>query len=80
VCTIDAAQHAHVHRTQNAGQPLSGADSLVPIGHVSGTTSELTPLASAISRAGSATNSARCIRPIVRHAQRTHTSADHCHV
>jgi hypothetical protein len=23
---IDAAQQAHVHRTQNAGQPLSGVD------------------------------------------------------
>ena len=31
---IDAAQQAHVHRTQNAGQPLSGVDSLVPIGQV----------------------------------------------
>ena len=30
--SIDAAQQAHVHRTQDAGQPLSGADSLVPIG------------------------------------------------
>ena len=49
--TIDAAQQAHVHRTQNAGQPVSGVDSLVPIGQVSGTTSELMPLASAISTA-----------------------------
>jgi hypothetical protein len=34
VWMIDAAQQAHVHRTQNAGQPLSGVDSLVPIGQV----------------------------------------------
>ena len=59
VCSIDAAQHAHVQRTQNAGQPLSGADSLVPIGQVSGTTSELRPLASAISTMSTAMNNAR---------------------
>jgi hypothetical protein len=47
VCSIAAAQQAHVHRTQNAGQPLSGADSFVPIGHVSGTRNALKPLASA---------------------------------
>ena len=58
-CSIDAAQQAHVHRTQNAGQPLSGADSLVPIGHVSGTRSELTPLASAMSTASTAMKNAR---------------------
>ena len=49
--SIDAAQQAHVHRTQDAGQPLSGADSLVPIGHVSGTRSDAMPLASAMSTA-----------------------------
>src|SRR5262245_20894412 len=61
VCSIAAAQQAHVHRTQNAGQPLSGADSLDPMGHVSGTRSELRPLASAMSTASTATNSARRI-------------------
>src|SRR5678816_3702650 len=58
-CSIDAAQQAHVHRTQNAGQPLSGAESLVPIGQVSGTRSELTPLASAMSTASTAMKNAR---------------------
>lgn len=62
VCSIAAAQQAHVHRTQNARQPLSGADSLVPIGHVSGTRSELRPLASAMSTASTATNKTRRIR------------------
>jgi hypothetical protein len=57
--SIDAAQHAHVHRTQKAGQPLSGADSLAPIAHVSGTSSELNPLASHISTATTAINKAR---------------------
>jgi hypothetical protein len=60
--SIDAAQQAHVHRTQNAGQPLSGADSFVPIGHLSGTTSELMPLASAKSTASTAMKNARRIR------------------
>src|SRR4029079_6886054 len=58
-CSIDPAQQAHVHRTQNAGQPLSGADSIAPIGHVSGTRSELTPLASAMSTASTAMKNAR---------------------
>jgi len=62
VCSIAAAQHAQVHRTQNAGQPLSGADSIVPIGHVSGISSELTPLASAMSTASTAMNNTRRIR------------------
>src|SRR3954447_17370857 len=35
MCSTEAAQQAHVHRTQNPGQPLSGADSLVPIGQFS---------------------------------------------
>jgi hypothetical protein len=48
VCSIAAAQHAHVHRTQNAGQPLSGADSVVPIRHGSDKKTALAPLASAI--------------------------------
>jgi hypothetical protein len=61
VCSIGAAQQVQVHRTQNAGQPLSGADSLVPIGQVSGTSRELTPLASAISTASTAMNSVRRI-------------------
>ena len=59
VCSIDAAQQAHVHRTQNAGQPLSGAVSPVPIGQLSGTTRELTPLASDISNASMAMKTAR---------------------
>ena len=58
MCSTDAAQQAHVHRTQNAGQPLSGADSLVPIGQLSGTTSELRPLASDITTASTASNNA----------------------
>jgi len=62
VCSIAAAQQAQVHRTQNPGQPLSGADSVVPIGHVSGTRSELRPLASAMSTASTATNKIRRIR------------------
>src|SRR5262245_19709186 len=62
VCSIAAAQQPHVHRTQNAGQPLSGVDSLVPIGHVSGTRSELRPLASAISTASTTMNNDRRIR------------------
>jgi hypothetical protein len=57
--SIDAAQQAHVHRTQNAGQPLSGVASLVPIGHVSGTTSDVMPLASAMSTASTAMRNAR---------------------
>jgi hypothetical protein len=61
VCSIDAAQQAHVHRTQNAGQPLSGADSLVPIGQLSGTIKELMPLASAMSTASRAMNNTRHI-------------------
>jgi hypothetical protein len=65
VCSIEAAQQPHVHRTQNAGQPLSGADSLVPIGHVSGTRSELRPLASAISTASTAMKNARRMPAII---------------
>src|SRR5215831_13545080 len=61
VCSIDAAQQAHVHRTQNAGQPLSGADSVAPIGQLSGTISELTPLASPMSTASTAMNNTRRI-------------------
>ena len=64
------AQHPHVQRTQNAGQPLSVPDSLVPTAQFSGTTSELTPLASAISRANSAVKSARRIQSMVYHAIR----------
>src|SRR5690348_1872361 len=60
-CSIDAAQQAQVQRTQNAGQPLSGADSVVPIGQLSGTRSELTPLASARSTASTARKNARRI-------------------
>jgi hypothetical protein len=61
------AQHAHVQRTQNAGQPLSGLDSLVPNPQVSGSTSEVTPLASAISRAKSTIKNARRIQSMVYH-------------
>jgi len=63
--TIGEAQQAHVHRTQNAGQPLSGRDSSAPTAQVSGTTSELMPLASAISNARSAMKKPRRIRPMV---------------
>jgi len=59
MCSIGAAQQAQVHRTQNAGQPLSGADSVVPIAQLSGTTSELRPLASDMSTASTAMNNAR---------------------
>jgi hypothetical protein len=62
ICTTGDAQQAHVQRTQNAGQPLSGVDSLVPTPQFSGTTSELRPLASANNRARSAMRSARRIR------------------
>ena len=56
--TIGDVQHAHVHRTQKAGHPLSGPDSLVPIAHVSGTSSALMPLASAISDASTTAKNA----------------------
>jgi hypothetical protein len=59
--SIDAAQHGHAHLTQNAGQPLSGADSLVPIAQVSGTKSEVTPLASHTRNTRTAMKSARCM-------------------
>jgi hypothetical protein len=59
--SIDAAQHGHAHLTQNAGQPLSGADSLVPIAQVSGTMSEVTPLASHTRNTRTAMKSARCM-------------------
>src|SRR6476659_9142991 len=58
-CSIDAAQQAHVHRTQNAGQPLSGVDSLAPIGQVSGTRSDVMPLTSAKSPASTAMKNAQ---------------------
>jgi len=59
--TIGDVQHAQVHLTQNAGHPLSGPDSLVPIAQVSGTNSELMPLASAISNASTAAKTTRRI-------------------
>jgi hypothetical protein len=67
--TIGDTQHAHVQRTQNAGQPLSGPDSLVPTAQFSGTTSELRPVASAISKARTAMRKARRIRAMVHHAK-----------
>lgn len=69
VHSIDEAQQAHVHRTQKAGQPLSGADSLASIGHVSGTSSELKPLASDIRTATTAINKARASRSIYQSAR-----------
>jgi hypothetical protein len=63
--SMDVAQHAQVHRTQNTGQPLSGADSVVAMGHPSGTSKALTPLASEISTARMAMNRTRRIRSIV---------------
>lgn len=65
--TTGDAQHPHVHRTQNAGQPLSGPDSLVPTPQFSGTTSAVTPLASANNRAKSTMRNARRIRSMVYH-------------
>jgi len=61
LCTTDEAQQLHVHRTQNAGQPVSADDSLTPMAHVSGTNNELTPLASATRRASTAMSNARRI-------------------
>jgi len=75
ICTTGDAQHAHVQRTQNAGQPLSGPDSLVPTPQFSGTTSELRPVASAISRAKTAMRRARRIRSMVYHAVRVRLQA-----
>src|SRR6188472_55355 len=54
LCTTEEAQHPHVHRTQNTGQPVSGDDSLTPTAQVSGTNSELKPLASVTRRASTA--------------------------
>jgi len=68
--TTGEAQQAQVQRTQNAGQPLSGPDSSAPTAQVSGNTSELTPLASAISSARSAMKRPRGIRPNVYHVRR----------
>jgi hypothetical protein len=59
--STDEAQHAQVQRTQNAGHPLSGADSSAPIAQVSGTTREVRPLASAIRSASIAMRNARRI-------------------
>jgi hypothetical protein len=60
--TTDDTQQLHVQRTQNAGQPLSGAESFAPIAQLSGTSSELSPLASDIKTVSTAMNSARRIR------------------
>ena len=57
--TIGDTQQTQVHRTQKAGQPLSGADSPALTEHGSGSSSELTPLASAMSTAKTAMKSAR---------------------
>ena len=61
LCTTEEAQQLHVHRTQNAGHPVSGDDSLTPMAQVSGTNSELKPLASATRRASTAMSNARRI-------------------
>jgi len=61
VYTTADAQQPHVQRTQNAGHPVSGPDSLVPIAQVSGIRSELTPLASAIRRVKAAIRNAERI-------------------
>ena len=61
LCTTEEAQQLHVHRTQNAGQPVSGDDSFTPMAQVSGTNSELKPLASATRRASTAMSNARRI-------------------
>lgn len=63
--TIGDAQQAQLQRTQNAGHPLSGADSLAVIEHVSGTSSDVIPLASAIITATIAMKSTRLTASIV---------------
>ena len=72
VCSIDAAQQAQVQRTQNAGQPLSGTDSLAAIAQGSCMSSELSPLASPTKTTSSATKSDRRIDLQVYHARRDH--------
>ena len=57
--TIGDTQQLQLHRTQKAGQPVSGADSFALTEHGSGSNSELTPLASAMSTAKTAMKSAR---------------------
>ena len=57
--TIGDAQQLQLHRTQKAGQPLSGADSSALTEQGSGSSSELMPLASAMSTAKTAMKSAR---------------------
>ena len=57
--TIGDAQQPQVHRTQKAGQPLSGADSLALIEQASGSSSEVMPLASAMSTARTRMKNAR---------------------
>ena len=57
--STDDVQQAHAQRTQNAGQPVSGADSSTPMGQVSGITSALMPLASEIKRVSAAMKIAR---------------------
>jgi hypothetical protein len=59
--STEDTQQAHVHRTQKAGQPLSGSESFVPIAQISGSSSALRPLASATSSATMAMRSARRI-------------------
>ena len=61
LCTTEDAQQLQVQRTQNAGQPVSGDDSLTPMGQVSWTNSELRPLASETRRASTAMSNARRI-------------------
>ena len=57
--TIGDAQQLQLHRTQKAGQPLSGADSSALTEQGSGSSSELMPLASEISTAKTAIKNAR---------------------
>jgi hypothetical protein len=71
--TIGEVQHAHVHLTQKAGHPLSGPDSLVPIAQVSAISSELMPLASAISNTSTAAKTTRRIQAILPHLRKDAT-------
>ena len=57
--TTGYAQQAQLHRTQNAGQPVSEPDSVAPTEHGSRTTSAVMPLASVMSTAKIAMKRAR---------------------
>jgi hypothetical protein len=58
LCSTPDTQHAHTHRTQNAGHPPSGVPSLVSSAQASGTISDVIPLASNVRIANMARHSA----------------------